>query len=290
MERSTLVGLIGAKIQHSLAPALFEDACGALGMRGHYHLMDLDLLDGRALPDLLGAARATGFRGVNVTYPCKEAVLPLLDATSTEARRIGAVNTVTIDPGGQTTGYNTDCIGFRRSFEETFGRESAEGAAVLLVGAGGAGRAVAFALFDLGVREVILSDRNPSQAENLAGALRVNFGDACCRLTTEPEAALSSVAGVVNATPVGMIGVPGLPIAVDGIAARHWVADVVYSPLETAFLKAARERGARVMGGAGMCIHQAAEAFRLFTGADADVERMRRTFISVAARRTIDRA
>ncbi len=259
-------------------------------MRGHYHLMDLDLLDGRALPDLLGAARATGFRGVNVTYPCKEAALPLLDAVSAEASRIGAVNTVTIDPDGRTTGYNTDCIGFRRGFEEAFGRESATGATVLLVGAGGAGRAVAFALFDLGVREVILTDRSQSQAESLAAALRSHFGEQSCRLTSQPKAALPSVAGVVNATPVGMIGVPGLPIAVDGITARHWVADVVYSPLETAFLKAARACGARTMGGAGMCIHQAAEAFRLFTGTAADVERMRRTFVSVAARRTIDRA
>ena len=89
MERSALVGLIGAKIQHSLSPALFEDACAAAGMRGHYHLMDLDLLDGRALPDLLGAARVSGFRGVNITYPCKESVLALLDEVSAEAQRIG---------------------------------------------------------------------------------------------------------------------------------------------------------------------------------------------------------
>lgn len=289
MQPSALVGLIGAKIQHSLSPALFEDACNSLGVRGHYHLMDLDLLDGRALPDLLGAARTSGFRGVNVTYPCKEAVLALLDGASPEARRIGAVNTVTIGRDGETTGYNTDCIGFRRSFEEVFGRESADGKSVLLIGAGGAGRAVAFALFELGVREVILGDSNPRQADNLAAALRGHFGAASCRLTREPEAELASVAGVVNATPVGMIGVPGLPMATDAIGSRHWVADVVYSPLETAFLKAARANGARVMGGAGMCIHQAAEAFRLFTGSRADVERMRRTFESVAARRTIDR-
>lgn len=290
MDRTALVGLIGAKIQHSLSPALFEDACAAAGLRGHYHLMDLDLLDGRALPELLGAVRLSGFRGVNITYPCKETVLPLLDAASTEARRVGAVNTVTIGRDGETTGYNTDCIGFRRGFEEAFGREAAAGTSALLIGAGGAGRAVAFALFDLGVRELVIADRSQHQAERLADALRAHFGEASCRLTTQPEASLTSVAGVVNATPVGMIGVPGLPIAVDGISARHWAADVIYSPLETAFLKAARSKGARVMGGAGMCIHQAAEAFRLFTGSDADIDRMRRTFATVAARRTIDRA
>jgi shikimate dehydrogenase len=289
MSGSALVGLIGAKIQHSLAPALFEDACGALGARGHYHLMDLDLLVGRTLPDLLAAVRAAGFRGVNVTFPCKEAVLPLLDEVSAEARRIGAVNTVTIDPAGHTIGHNTDCIGFRRSFEESFGRDAAAGVSVLLVGAGGAGRAVAFALFDLGIRELILSDRSQRQAEGLAGALRAHFGEASCRVTAEPETALASVAGVVNATPVGMSGVPGLPIAVENITDRHFAADVIYSPLETAFLKAAYQKGARVMGGAGMCIHQAAEAFRLFTGSGADIERMRRTFETMAARRTIDR-
>jgi shikimate dehydrogenase len=261
-----------------------------MGLRGHYHLMDLDLLGGRALPDLLGAVRLSGFRGVNITYPCKEAVLPLLDAASTEARRIGAVNTVTFGRDGETTGHNTDCIGFRRGFEEAFGREAATDASVLMIGAGGAGRAVAFALFDLGVREVIIADQSQRQAESLVAALRTHFGEACCRLTTKPELALASVAGVVNATPVGMIGVPGLPIPIESITARHWVADVIYSPLETAFLKAARAKGARVMGGAGMCIHQAAEAFRLFTGSGADVERMRRTFETVAARRTIDRA
>ena len=113
-----LVGLIGANIQKSLAPALFADVCAASGRRGHYHLMDVDALAGRGLEDLLGAARTAGFAGVNVTYPFKEAVPALLDAVAADARQIGAVNTVTIDRDGTTTGYNTDRIGFRRSFEE----------------------------------------------------------------------------------------------------------------------------------------------------------------------------
>src|SRR6266540_2064171 len=111
MQQRILVGLIGANIQKSLSPALFEDACTAVGIRGHYHLMDLERLAGRNLEDLLRAARAAGFCGVNVTYPCKEAVLPLLADVSAEARQVGAVNTVTISPDGKTKGHNTDRIG-----------------------------------------------------------------------------------------------------------------------------------------------------------------------------------
>src|SRR5262245_41026922 len=139
MPARVLLGLIGANIQGSLSPALHEDACAAVGLVGHYHLMDLDLLPGRRLDDLIAAARAAGFAGVNVTYPCKEAVIPLLDAVTDEAREIGAVNTVTFDRDGRATGHNTDRIGFRESFAETFG--GLAGKPVVLVGAGGAGRA-----------------------------------------------------------------------------------------------------------------------------------------------------
>ena len=138
MRTRLLVGLIGANIQNSLSPALHEDACAAAGIAGHYHLMDLDRLPGRTLDELLAAMRVTGFDGVNVTYPCKEAAYALMDELSPEARQIGAINTVTFD-GGRMTGYNTDRIGFQRSFEETFGRAAIAGRTALLIGAGGAG-------------------------------------------------------------------------------------------------------------------------------------------------------
>ena len=275
-----LVGLIGANIQRSRAPALFEDACAAVGLRGHYHLMDLDLLPGHTAADLLAAARTVGLSGFNVTYPCKEIVLPLLDEVSEEARQIGAVNTVTIGKDGRTTGYNTDRIGFRRSLEETFGRDAVEGKIVLMVGAGGAGRAVAFALSDLGVRELLIHDSRTAQAEAVAEAITRHVGGGLARVVPDPAAVLGSVAGVVNATPVGMTGIPGVPFDVATLEANVWVADVIYSPLETELLKRAQARGARTMGGAGMCVHQAAESFRLFTAQTADVERMRRTFVA----------
>ena len=147
-----------------------------------------------------------GFAGVNVTFPCKEAVLPLLDEVSPEARLIGAVNTVTIDRDGRTKGYNTDRIGFRRGFEETLGR--IEGETVLLVGAGGAGRAVAFALLDLGARHVVVHDVDARRAQGLAAELGSERGG----VAHDPARALATVAGVVNATPVGMLGFSGNPV------------------------------------------------------------------------------
>jgi len=176
MQQHMLVGLIGANIQKSLSPALFEDACTAVGIRGHYHLMDLDQLRGRSLSDLMHAVRAVGFQGVNITYPCKEAVLLLLDEVSAEARQIGAVNTVTFDSNNRTVGYNTDRIGFRRAFEEAVGRGLIDGKTVLLVGAGGAGRAVAFALFDLGVDVLLVHDKDTERAHRLADDLISKFG------------------------------------------------------------------------------------------------------------------
>jgi shikimate dehydrogenase len=212
----------------------------------------------------------------------------LLDEVSADARQIGAVNTVTIDRDGTTRGYNTDRIGFRRSFEEKFGRDAVSGKTAILVGAGGAGRAVAFALCDLGVAILLVNDKNATQATGLAAALAAHFGPGRCRVETDPVSALATAAGMVNATPVGMTGFPGLPIATSAIQAHHWVADVIYTPLETDLLKAARAKGARVMGGAGMCVHQAVEAFRLFTGFTPDVERMHTAFAKAAVLR--DRA
>jgi len=281
-----LVGLIGANIQGSLSPALHEDAFAAAGITGHYHLMDLDHLPGRRLDDLLSAVRTAGFAGVNITYPCKEAALALVDAVSPEARQIGAINTVTFDRDGRATGHNTDRIGFRRSFEETLGHtEPVKGKKVLLVGAGGAGRSAAFALLDLGAECLLVHDRDGARAEDLVAGLVTQFKRPCGLTAPDVAAALSHVAGVVNATPVGMLGNPGNPVPMERVERRHWVVDVIYTPLETELIRTAREKGAQVLGGGGMCVHQAAEAFRLFTGLAPDVARMRRVFMTAASAR-----
>ena len=281
--KRALVGLIGANIEKSLSPLLHEDAFAAAGIRGHYHLMDLDRLPGRMLADLLGAAATSGFAGVNVTYPCKEAVLPLLDAVSAEARQIGAVNTVTIDNDRRTTGYNTDRVGFRLSFEEALGRGAVSGKTAVLVGAGGAGRAVAFALCDLGAARVLVYDTDARRAAALVADVTLHVGAGRCRAIDAVAPALADAAGVVNATPIGMLGFPGIPVPVEAVAPRHFVADIIYTPLETALVKAARARGARVLTGGGMCVFQAAEAFRLFTGIAPDIGRMKRVFADAVA-------
>jgi shikimate dehydrogenase len=283
--RTCLIGLIGANIMRSLSPALQEDALAAAGIRGHYHLMDLDRLPGRRLADLLSAVKTAGFAGINVTFPAKQAVIALLDELAPEARQIGAVNTVTISESGHTIGYNTDRSGFRASFEHGLGAGSASGQPAVLVGAGGAGRAVAFALMDLGAAALAIHDIDPARAAALAADLAVHYGPARCRVSDDLAMDIAAAAGVVNATPIGMLGMPGLAVPVAALHAGHWVADVIYTPVETELIKAARAKGARVLTGGGMCVHQAADGFRLFTGLAPDVARMHQTFASALAAR-----
>jgi shikimate dehydrogenase len=284
-KRRMLVGLIGANIQGSLSPALFADAFAAAGIDGFYHLMDVDRLPGRRLPQLLDAIKAAGFAGANVTYPFKQEVMPLLDAVDPEAAQVGAVNTVVIAPDGRTTGYNFDRHGWRESFAESLGRASAQGKTVVQVGAGGAGRAVASALMDLGAAVLIIHDLDRAHANALASDLARHYGASRCRITDDLQCDIAAADGVVNATQVGMRGFPGNPIPVAALRATHWAADVIYTPVETAFLAAAAAKGARVLNGGGMCVHQAVEAFRMLTGIAPDPARLHRAFATAVAAR-----
>jgi shikimate dehydrogenase len=284
-KRRILLGLIGANITRSLAPALFADAFADAAIDGFYHPMDVDRLPGRRLPRLLDAINAAGFAGANITYPFKQDVLALLDAVDPEAAEVGAVNTVTIAPDGRTTGYNTDRRGWRASFAEDLGPDSAQGAAVVLVGAGGAGRAVAFALVDLGVARLVIHDRDRARANALKADLSTHHGASRCRISDDLARDIARADGVVNATQTGMAGFPGNPIPMAAFKSSQWAADVIYTPIETEFIKAAAARGARVLNGGGMCVHQAVEAFRLFTGVTPDPARMHRSFgLALAAR------
>jgi shikimate dehydrogenase len=280
-----LIGLIGANIMGSLSPTLFADAFATAGIDGFYHLMDVDRLQERRLPKLFEALKTAGFAGTNITYPFKQDVIPLLDAMDPEAGQTGAVNTVAFAPNGHTTGYNFDRRGWRLSFEETFGCDSAFGATVVLVGAGGAGRAVAFALMDLNVGCLVIHDRDGVRADALATDLARHYGASRCRVTSNLESEIAAADGVVNATQVGMRGFPGNPVPVSALTDAHWAADVIYTPIETAFIKAAAAKGARVMNGGGMCVHQAIEAFRLFTGIEPDLATLHRTFAAAATAR-----
>ena len=280
-----LVGLIGANIQGSMSPALFADAFAAAGIDGYYHLLDADRLADRRLPQLLGAVKTAGFAGVNVTYPFKQDIIALLDEVDPEAAEVGAVNTVSIEPDGRTTGYNFDRRGWRNSFLEVLGPERAIDKTVVQVGAGGAGRAVAFALMDLGVAQVILHDLDRARADALKAQLSSQYGASRCRIAGNLEQDIAAAAGVVNATQVGMRGFPGCPVPVAAMKAEHWAADVIYTPIQTAFLSAAVANGARVLNGGGMCVHQAVAAFQCLAGVTPDVARLHRTFATAVAAR-----
>jgi len=285
-----LVGLIGANIMGSLSPALHADAFAAAGIDGYYHLLDIDRLAERRPQRLLDALKVAGFAGTNVTFPFKQEIMPLLDRIDAEAAEIGAVNTVTIASDGSTTGYNTDRIGFRRSLEEGLGRASAEGATVVLIGAGGAGCAVAFALMDLGVKTIVLHDREPGRAGALIDSMVARYGRIRCRLAGDLASEIAAADGVINATPQGMHGFPGNPVPIAALRATHWAADVIYTPIETEFIKAAVAKGARTLTGGGMCVHQAVAAFRLFTGVEPDMARMHQAFATALAARDRARA
>ena len=276
-QRKVLLGLLGANIMGSLSPAIFADAFAANGIDGYYHLMDTDRLPGRTLPKLLEAVKTAGFLGVNVTFPYKQEIIPLLDAIDPQAAQVGAINTVVIAPDGRTTGYNFDRAGWRNSFIETFGRKGADGATVVQIGAGGAGHAVSCALMDLGIATLVIHDLDKARAQSLCDDLAKHFGNRC-RVATDLEKEIASADGVVNATQLGMRGFPGNPVPPSALKQSHWCADVIYTPIDTEFLKAASAKGARTLNGGGMCVHQAIEAFRQFTGVEPDLARLHLAF------------
>jgi shikimate dehydrogenase len=284
-KRRMLIGLLGANIHGSMSPALFADAFAAAGIDGYYHLLDADRLPGRRLPQLFDAIKTAGFAGANVTYPFKPEIIALLDAVDPGAAQVGAVNTVVIAPDGRTTGYNFDRAGWRNSFNERIGSGSAKDATVVQIGAGGAGRAVAFALMDLGVADLVLHDLDTARVHALKSDLSSHYGASRCRVAKDLERDIAAAAGVVNATQIGMRGFPGNPVPVTALKATQWAADVIYTPLQTEFLKAAAAKGARVLNGGGMCVHQAVEAFRQLTGIEPDLAGLHHTFATAVAAR-----
>jgi shikimate dehydrogenase len=284
-KRRMLVGLLGANIQGSITPALFAEAFAAAGIDGYYHLLDFDHLPGRRLPQLLEAIKTAGFAGANVTYPFKQDIIPLLDTIDASAAEVGAVNTITIAPDGRTTGFNFDRSGWRNSFIATLGQGSALGKTVVQIGAGGAGRAVAFALLDLGIGTLFIYDVDKTRAAALKADLEKHRATVRCRLSDDLAADIAAAGGVVNATQVGMRGFPGNPVPVEALQARHWAADVIYTPLQTEYLKAASAKGARTLNGRGMCVHQALDAFRQITGVTPDLAGLNRAFATAVAAR-----
>jgi quinate/shikimate dehydrogenase (NAD+) len=274
-----LLGLIGSPIKSSAAPLMHEAAAAAAGLRAHYRLIDIAGADQSMLRAVLGGVRLLGFSGVNVTFPYKEAVVPLLDSLTDTAAAIGAVNTVVVRDG-KLIGHNTDATGFARAFSQVLGPPG--DAPVVLIGAGGVGCAIAFAMAELGARELRLVDTAAEKAAALAERLG---GRIAARVYGYPQEALEGAGGVINATPIGMLPDRGSPVPPALIRDAMWVADTVYTPLWTPLLQAARARGARVMTGRELSIHQAIDAFRLFTDHESSYEAIANAFDAVMARR-----
>lgn len=272
---SYLVGLVGSGIGPSLSPALHHREADRQGLRYLYRLLDTDVLGvpPEAVGDLVRAARDLGFDGLNITHPCKQLVLPHLDALDPRAEALGAVNTVVFD-GGRAVGHNTDVTGFAASFAR--GLPDAPMERVVQLGAGGAGAAVAHAVLTLGAGRVTVVDALPDRAATLAASLQRHFGPGRAVAATADRLAvlLRDADGLVHATPTGMAAHPGLPLPAELLRPGLWVAEVVYRPLETELVRAARAVGCAVLGGGGMAVFQAADAFRLFTGREPDSARM----------------
>jgi shikimate dehydrogenase len=281
--RPYLVGLVGQGVGPSLTPALHMAEGRANGL--DYVYRTIDLTTAGVAPERIGEvllwARALGYNALNVTHPCKRLVIDHLDTLDDGAAALGAVNTVVFE-ADRTVGYNTDAPGFATGFSE--GLPGAATQTVTLVGAGGAGAAVGHALLDMGTEHLIVVDIDVDRATILARELAARHAGA--RVDASAFDKLSVLLpvsdGVVHCTPTGMADHPGLPFEADLLHPGLWVADIVYRPLNTALLTAARETGCRTLDGGHMAVHQATTAFELITGIAPDAARMSRHFRSLA--------
>lgn len=260
--RTRAAGVIGSPVRHSRSPAILNAAFAAAGL--DWCFLAFEVAPGDA-PRALEGMRALGLGGLSVTMPHKDAVAAAVDDLSDDAALLGAVNCVVPAGGGALRGESTDGPGFVRSLLDA-GFDPA-GRRCCVLGAGGAARAVVLALARAGAAEVAVVNRTAARAE-AAAALAGGVGRVATAV--DPDADL-----VVNATSVGMGGDPSLPLDPALLQAGQWVADLVYVPLETPLLAAARAAGCHAVDGLGMLVHQAAVAFEIWTGEDAPVEAMR---------------
>jgi shikimate dehydrogenase len=274
-----LVGLIGEGIAASLTPPLHEAEAAALGLDYEYRIFDLIEL-GRSPEDvgpLLAEAKRDGFAAMNITHPCKQLVLDVVDELDDDAANLGAVNLVVFD-GDRLIGHNTDWMGYRDGLIEGLPGASLE--YVVQLGCGGAGAATAYALLERGAAVLVLSDVDDIRSEALATRMRAHF-PARTILTVAREELPREIAratGLVHATPMGMLHHPGVAFDLAPLNEGAWVSDVVYRPLETELLRRAVESGHRVLDGGRMAVGQAFASLEIITGTSPDRDRMERSF------------
>ncbi|WP_430761818.1 shikimate dehydrogenase [Rhizobium sp. BR 315] len=278
--RQLHVGLIGAGIGRSLTPAMHMREGEHCGLSYRYDLIDLDLrgLSVSDLPALVNEAEAQGFAGLNITHPCKQAAVALVDELSPDAQTLRSINTIVFQ-GRRRIGHNTDWWGFAESFRR--GLSGASLRHVVQLGAGGAGVAVAHAVAQMGANSIEIFDLDPARAKALVDQLQPAHGTCYFSVGHDLAAAMDVADGLVHATPTGMVAHPGLPLDAELLSDRLWVAEIVYFPIETELVKLANARGCRVLDGGGMAVFQAVKAFELFTGIHPTAERMMQHFNSL---------
>ena len=274
-----LVGLIGEGITASLTPPMHEAEAAALGLPYEYRIFDLIEL-GRPAEDvgaLLAEAQRSGFAAMNITHPCKQLVVDIVDELDADAGHLQAVNLVVFE-GDRLVGHNTDWMGYRDGLMA--GLPGASFERVVQIGCGGAGAATAYALLSRGTAHLDLSDVDIARAEALADRMRSRFPDQTVAAVDRQDIseAIARATGVVNATPMGMLHHPGVAFDLDLLREGAWVSDVVYRPLETELLRHAAERGHPVLGGGRMAVGQAYASLQIITGALPDRDRMQRHF------------
>lgn len=265
------LGLIGDNIAASQAPRLHRIAGALAGLSVTYdRLVPKDM--GLSAREILAQVQADGFQGVNVTYPYKSVLAGLVEIDDPFVRQMGAINTVRFGDG-VPQGFNTDYSGFVRAFKAGLARP--DPGTVCLIGAGGAGSAVAFGLVTLGAHEIRVVDQDPQRAQVLADSLRGL--SAATRIHVVSDATLACVGadGIVNCTPLGMGGIGGTPIAKTAMTDATWAFDAVYTPVETEFLANAAEQGLDVLSGYELFFGQGVDAWRIFSGRDVDEAALR---------------
>src|SRR5512138_491280 len=273
------LGLIGDNIAQSKAPLLHETAGRLAGLRVCYERL-VPREQGLDFDDLFARCAAAGYRGLNITYPYKEQAARRVTIDDPLVRAMGAVNTVTFEPGG-ARGFNTDYSGFIAAYRQVLGARRA--GRVWMIGAGGVGKAVAFGLLTLGLEALTVLDLDATKAADLARRLAAAAPGLPVTLAQQAAALEGSVDGIVNGTPVGMVGHEGTPLPRAAMRGAAWAFDAIYTPLETQFLRDAAAEGLAVIGGYELFFHQGVDAWEIFSGRAADSALLRRSLAEAGA-------
>ncbi|SEF63349.1 shikimate dehydrogenase family protein [Marinobacterium lutimaris] len=260
------LGLVGRAISQSSSPDLHKLLGDLYGYELDYQLHEPDNESPAALQATLAELVRSGYRGCNVTYPYKQAALKLADKIKPSAALVGSTNTLLF--GESIIAANTDYSGFIRGYRARFAEEPA--GKVLLIGAGGVGRAIAFGLFEVGATEVFISDLDVNSAHSLAEAINAKGFKASVADKEKIADIARDVDGLVNCTPVGHYKSPGIPLDKELFGGQQWAFDAVYTPLDTEFLIEANRHGLRLMSGFDLFIYQGIDAFEIFVGAQVD--------------------